>query len=161
MFPINEDGEVTNDANKERWENRRKLERMVHKADRVGVLGRNDVLLGRGKGPAQYFGNIRYRSLMERHSDTYDNSSNEGKMRITNEIVDTIRESSGRFMKEGGAGWEVVPDNVARLKVSQAFRTYRVFRKSASSTVKLDAILKKRHGTIDCGASTAKRARLD
>ena len=98
---------------------------------------------------------------MERHSDSYDNSSNEGKMRITNEIVDTIRESSGRFMKAGGTGWEVVPDNVARLKVSQAFRTYRVFRKSASSTVKLDATLNKRHGTIDGGASTAKRVRLD
>jgi hypothetical protein len=162
LFPIKEDGEFTNDENKEKWEKRRKLERMVHKVDRVGVPGRNDVLLGRGKGPYQYIGNITYRSLMERHFDTYNDSSNEDKKRITKDIVDTIKESSGRFLKDDGAGWEVVADDVARLKVSHAFRTYyRDVRRSASSRVESEATLKKRDATIDCGASTAKRVRLD
>jgi hypothetical protein len=125
IFPLTEKGEVTNDYNREMWEKRRTLERAKQKVVRVGVPGRNDVLLGRGKGFQQHIGNVRYRHLIEEHLTQYESVSKIGKKELTEEVVEIIKEASGRFLKEDSAGWAEVGDDVARFKVSHAFRSMR------------------------------------
>jgi hypothetical protein len=125
IFPLTEKGEVTNDYNREMWEKRRTLERAKQKVVRVGVPGRNDVLLGRGKGFQQHIGNVRYRHLIEEHLTQYESVSKIGKKELTEEVVEIIKEASGRFLKEDSAGWAEVGDDVARFKVSHTFRSKR------------------------------------
>jgi hypothetical protein len=122
---VTEKGEVAIDSNREMWEKYRTLERMKQKVVRIGVPGRNDVLLGRGKGFQQYIGNVRYRHLIEEHSTRYESASMMEKKELTEEVVRIIKEASGRFLKEDSAGWAEVGDNVARFKVSHAFRSMR------------------------------------
>jgi hypothetical protein len=98
---------------------------MKQKVVRIGVPGRNDVLLGRGKGFQQHSGNVRYRYLIEEHYNQYESSSKMEKKKLTEEVVRIIKEPSGRFLKEDSAGWAEVEDGVARFKVSHAFRSMR------------------------------------
>lgn len=92
--------------------------------------GPKDVILGRGRKTNNHAGNIRLRTTVEELSDVYKSSSKKEKTEITQRIVASIQ-SNGRFLKESKMyGWVEVPDEVARIKVSHAFRdSYKVKRK--------------------------------
>jgi hypothetical protein len=122
------------DLNQVMWEKRRKHERMVHKGGRVGVPSRNDVLLGRGRGLFQHVGNLRYRTLIDNVTDDHATASVTKKTQITWEIVEAVKKTSGRFLKDDGAGWVEVKNEVARLKVSHAFRTFRRLKAESKSS---------------------------
>ena len=134
LLPMRDDAETTTGVYREMLEKQRKRERMVHTIGNVGVPGRNDVIFGRGKKYHQHLGNIRYRGLVEDCKEKYDNASRDEKKRITEEIVGIVKETTGRFLKDDGAGWVEVADDVARLKVSSAFRAMRINTNSTTMT---------------------------
>ena len=111
-------------------EKRRKLERMEAASNknkvRVGVPGRHDILLGRGKASYLHMGNLRFRYWVESRVHLYDLATTKSeKKKMTREIVQLVKDSTGRFLKDDAAGWVEVEDDVARLKVSHAFRSLR------------------------------------
>jgi hypothetical protein len=129
-FPLTPDGKLVTKNHGERLEKRRQLERMKsasnHNKVRVGVPGRHDVLLGRGKASYEHMGNLRLRYLVESRAKQYDLATrSSGKKQITHEIVQLVKDSTGRFLEDDAAGWVEVEDDVARLKVSHIFRTLR------------------------------------
>jgi hypothetical protein len=129
-FPLTLDGKLATKDHGERLEKRRKLERMETASNtnkvRIGVPGRHDVLLGRGKASYQHMGNVRFRYSVESRAKQYDLALRSSeKKQITHEIVQLVKDSTGRFLKDDEAGWIEVEDDVARLKVSHAFRTLR------------------------------------
>jgi hypothetical protein len=101
---------------------------------RISVPARSDVLSGRGKGYFSHVGNVRYRSLIEDLKSKYDKASKEDKHKITQEVVEIVHQSGGRFLKDDGAGWVLVEEEVARLKVSHSFRAARKASIASSSS---------------------------
>ena len=99
---------------------------MVQKVSgRVSFPAPNDILFGRGKGCHQSAGNKKLRKLIIDCKDKYDSATAMEKFQITKEIVNIVEETSGRFLKDDGAGWvEVTPED-ARRKVSHSFRSIR------------------------------------
>jgi hypothetical protein len=94
-------------------------------------LGPNDVLLGRGTGPNEYVGNIRFRALICEVISTCDlatfNSCS--KSRLSASVVIAIKERGGRFMKKvsgssrrRGDFYKEVAHTVALGKTKQSFR---------------------------------------
>jgi hypothetical protein len=86
----------------------------------------NDILLGRGKPIQQRPGNVRYREMVEKHLNKYDEGDKGVKYAVTAYIVHLLNEEGGRFLKglEDG-GWVEVDEATARSKVSHTFRTQR------------------------------------
>ncbi|CAJ1968353.1 unnamed protein product [Cylindrotheca closterium] len=90
----------------------------------------SDVILGRGRKANNHPGNIRLRTMVDDLIGVYKNTSKREKTEIAQRVVVSIQ-TNGRFLKENEMiGWVEVPDKVARIKVSHAFRdSYRVKRK--------------------------------
>ncbi len=142
-FPLDEEGNITTEFHKSKMEMRRKLERIRQQELsmdpsslgpptvaaktqlRVVTPGNYDVLLGRGKASYQHIGNVKFRRLVEERGPAYEEADVIGKGKISVEIVAVIRQSTGRFLKEDGAGWFEVPDRVSKRKIAHAFRTLR------------------------------------
>jgi hypothetical protein len=97
-----------------------------------------DVLFGRGSGPNDHPGNIRFRQLVAQRKAEYLTTNHRlTKARIATDIVDTIRAESGRFLKkveskedardlgipdDVGEVWLVVDENAVMEKAKQALR---------------------------------------
>ena len=123
LIPLTEDGEVTHDENIERWRMRSDYESLAESTDQVCVPGPLDVLLGRGRRNLSHSGNMMFRTLVEGCKEEYfEADSRKVKFRLTQDIVDTVRSVSGRFLKMDESGWQEVDDEIARLKVSHLFR---------------------------------------
>jgi hypothetical protein len=91
-----------------------------------------DILLGRGKPLQRHPGNVRFRQLIASHADKYELGDRFQKTLIAADVVATIRESDGRFLKPRGKdGWEKIDDETARLKVAHTFRTLRKSKKKS------------------------------
>jgi hypothetical protein len=67
----------------------------------------------------------RYHTILESFHSSYDTAKKFEKMQIADSVVQSVKAYEGRFLKQEGAGWEVVDDLTARNKVSYAFRTRR------------------------------------
>lgn len=81
--PLNSDNKIDND-----------------KQALVTKLNRHDVLMGRGANIAEYEGNSRLRRLVsERRSDYMAAPKRMGKHRVAEEVVDTILQRGGRFLR--------------------------------------------------------------
>jgi hypothetical protein len=100
----------------------------------ITSLNPNDVILGRGAGPSQFIGNLRFRSRVEERQKEY--VANKGhkhpaKARISRELVDQTHALGGRFLKPVDGGfpgevwYEVVTEKVALEKCQQTLRDYR------------------------------------
>jgi hypothetical protein len=86
----------------------------------------NDVLLGRGKAIQQRPGNIRYREMVEKQMDRYDEGDRGAKYTVTASIAYLLKEEGGRFLKEiEDGGWVEVDEATALLKISHSFRSQR------------------------------------
>lgn len=92
-------------------------------ATRLIVPGPFDVLIGKSYMYREHTGNIRYRSLVANHQSQYKNLSHIDKTAMVLMIVELVKESSGRFLKDDGGNWVEVDDKIARRKVSHCFRT--------------------------------------
>ena len=81
--------------------------------------------MGKGTPIQNHTGNQRLRQLISEHIKQYDRSQRGEKKAIALDIIETIRQRGGFFLKQDGNTWSRVEDEVARLKVTAAFRTYR------------------------------------
>jgi hypothetical protein len=103
----------------------------------ITSLNDNDVILGRGAGPSQYIGNLRFRSHIKKRQEEYiaiATHRHESKARISRDIVSQIHALGGRFLKavesesslgSGMVWYEEVADMIALDKCKQSFRDYR------------------------------------
>jgi hypothetical protein len=91
-------------------------------------LGQNDVLLGRGTGPNENIGNVRFRSLVRDSMQTHRFSTPDEKSELAKKIVNTVKARNGRFMKQVntrkncGNIFVEIPDKVSLDKTKQSFR---------------------------------------
>lgn len=110
----------------------------------VTTLGTNDVLLGRGSGPNDHEGNVKFRQFVAERKQAYMATNHRlTKTKIAREIVDLVASSGGRFLKKiedeqqqqrvmmmlghqhhtvGGDLFEVVSDDTVMEKAKQALR---------------------------------------
>ena len=109
---------------------------MAAKDKYVTELRSSDVLFGRGSGPNDHEGNIRFRQLVaERKVEYMATNHRMTKAKIAKEIVDQVFNANGRFMKkveqsemkhlglaEGTDVWEIVGDETIMEKAKQALR---------------------------------------
>merc|ERR1712151_683204 len=69
----------------------------------VKQLNPNDVLCGRGSGPNDYSGNIKFRALVMDRRDEYLSTSNRAsKAKVAREIVEYVKRMNppGRFLEQ-------------------------------------------------------------
>jgi hypothetical protein len=86
----------------------------------------NDILLGRGQPIQRRPGNIRYREMVGKNMDRYDEGNRGVKYAVAASIVYLLKEEGGRFLKETeDGGWVEVDEATARSKISHAFRSRR------------------------------------
>jgi hypothetical protein len=83
-----------------------------------------DVLLGRGRPNQEFSGNRRFAVLIDSQMERFQNCSSQfEKTCVIMDVVKTVHDSGGRFLKRRSDGWEVVSDSVARKKAGGTFRT--------------------------------------
>lgn len=87
-------------------------------------IGDNDVLLGRGPQIYQHEGNQRFHELKQSIQPRYLEAPKDGKVSISQSLVDAIHDKGGRFLKydDSKGMWYVVLNKVAREKAAQALR---------------------------------------
>ena len=102
----------------------------------ITELRPTDVLFGRGSGPNDHEGNIRFRQLVaERKEEYLATNHRQTKAKIAREIVNTIVNDGGRFLKKvepadarrlgipkGIDAWIAVDDDTVMEKAKQALR---------------------------------------
>lgn len=110
--------------------------------DLIEVLNQNDVLCGRGSGPNDHRGNVKFRNLVyERRAEYLASTTRKAKGQIAQDIVDYVRTGlnpPGRFLKKieaktakslgisrGADVWVEVDDDTALEKAKQALRQNR------------------------------------
>jgi hypothetical protein len=99
--------------------------------DLITSLNDNDVILGRGAGPSQFVGNLRFQSRIEKRQEEYlliTAHRHKRKAAIARDIVDQTHALGGRFVKPVGSGevsYEEVADAKAIEKCKQSFRDCR------------------------------------
>lgn len=89
------------------------------------VIKREDVLLGRGKCNFKHTGNVAYRVLIDTRLEKYIASdSRSEKTHMVVQVVETITEAGGRFLKQetNSDNWYPVDKKTAREKVGHSFR---------------------------------------
>lgn len=115
----------------------------------VTELRAADVLFGRGSGPNDHEGNIRFRHLVaERKSEYMATNHRMTKAKIAKEIVDMVVNDNGRFLKkmepaeskklgfpDGVDAYEVADANTTMEKAKQALRQNTQKLKDAPDTV--------------------------
>jgi hypothetical protein len=86
----------------------------------------NDILLGRGKPIQERPGNVRFRDMLDKNMDKYDQGVTGAKTKVSAYIVHMVKEEGGRFLKElQDGGWVEIDETTARKRVSHAFRARR------------------------------------
>ena len=108
----------------------------------------NDVLFGRGSGPNDHEGNIRFRELVAQRKEEYMNTNHrQTKAKIAKDIVDQVFAVDGRFLKklegkeltnlgygQGQDVYQVASDDMIMEKAKQALRQNRNRDASAASS---------------------------
>jgi hypothetical protein len=104
---------------------RMKEEETTPLSNRVVVPSKHDILLGRGKRVQESPGNFSFRHILDTYRDEYERVSKFEKTVVAESILRLIKDSGGRFLKQGDCGWTQVEDEMARKKISHAFRNLR------------------------------------
>ena len=88
------------------------------------AIGEFDVLLGRGPQIYQHEGNQRFHELKMDLQPRYLEAPKDGKIAISQSLVDAIHDIEGRFLRydDSQAKWYEVSNRVAREKAAQALR---------------------------------------
>lgn len=108
----------------------------LYRPGSIKVPGPNDVLLGRGSGPNQFWGNKNFRTLVEGRKAEYNSSKKHKKKKmIARQVLDEITSRGGQFLElkeyrgtEEGAGvvvdgiWKVVDEKTALEKCKMTLR---------------------------------------
>jgi hypothetical protein len=126
----------------------------------VVELNNNDVLFGRGMRASMYIGTQKFRDICEeRKNDYLSATKNATKRAIAQEVIDTVKENGGRFLKqqEGNTDdheevwYEVTNESDVLAKAKQALRQQHGRKRDVSSddNVATDANL-----PFACGSSS-------
>ncbi|CAB9496159.1 expressed unknown protein [Seminavis robusta] len=113
----------------------------------ITELNAMDVLFGRGSGPNDHEGNIRFRHLVaERKQEYLATNHRQTKAKIAREIVNKILDDRGRFLKKvehfearrlgipkGVDAWIIVDDDTVMEKAKQALRQNTAKEKRGAS----------------------------
>ena len=105
----------------------------------ITIINPNDVLFGRGSGPNDHEGNIRFRDLVgERKAEYMATNHRQTKAKIAREIVGRVIQKNGRFLKrvepaeakelgipKGVEAWIAVDEETIMEKAKQALRQQR------------------------------------
>ncbi len=97
-----------------------------------------DVLFGRGWPIMKHPGNVIFRHIIDSRLEEYQNEkSKRGKTLIASSVVSLIKQKGkgGRFLKEESGWWVEVSNDMARQKVSIAFRDARKLKSRQESKV--------------------------
>jgi hypothetical protein len=84
-----------------------------------------DILVGRGPRIKNHIGNEMYRTLLQTKYEQYNSASMNQKREIACELIRAVHACGGRFLIPAKNGWMEVDTEVARVKVSIAFRDVR------------------------------------
>jgi hypothetical protein len=125
LLPVGEDGNLIIDHHND-WIATRMKQETTGTADIIIIVpGPNDVLMGRGKIIEENQGNLRLRHLIATHGELYGNACKFEKTVVAQGIMGMIKDQRGRFLKKDPKGWMEVSDEMARDKISHAFRNKR------------------------------------
>jgi hypothetical protein len=126
-LPVSLDGELKLEHHREWLQMRRVVEGELDESkSSIVAPSRYDILFGRGRAIQDHPGNLGLLFLVEQQSLGYDATDKQEKTRISMEIVRTLKAKPSRFLKKNASGvWEEVDEDMAREKVSHAFRTMR------------------------------------
>jgi hypothetical protein len=117
---------------------------MSDPAQFVTVVNANDVLFGRGSGPNDHEGNIKFRDMVAKRKGEYMSTNHrQTKATIAQEVVGSVFQVQGRFLKRLEAAelqklgfpssteiYQIVDDNTVMEKAKQALRQNRDKRDS-------------------------------
>ena len=93
----------------------------------------NDILMGRGKPIQQRPGNVRFREMIDKNMDKYDEGGKGARCEVAAYVLHVLKEEGSRFLKEvEDGGWVEVDEGTTRVKISHAFRTRRNMNKQAT-----------------------------
>lgn len=86
-----------------------------------------DVIMGRGRRGQRAAGNQHYRQLLLTYRSKYESANNFEKTLVAELVLKIMKERGCRFLKKSddAVGWVEVSDEVAREKISHAFRNLR------------------------------------
>lgn len=68
---------------------------------------------------------MKFRRFVSDCRLAYEKTRRGQKYLLVDEIVETVKQSSGLFLKADDKGWVVVDDDAAAFKVGAVFRTLR------------------------------------
>jgi hypothetical protein len=125
---VAEGGTITNtDSYRQQLVRQRRQERLSQpRRITIYVPMSCDVLFGKGAPIQNHVGNKKFRALIADCQKRYEKSKRGEKILLAQEIVDTVIESSGMFLKPHGDVWLPVGNDAAKTKVSTLFRTMRM-----------------------------------
>ena len=117
----------------------------------------NDVLIGRGAAYQEHPGSQYWDKLIYAQLARYLSTSKFDRQVINMEIIETIKESGGRFLQRTPCvGWEILDDIAVKDKTSSAFRNRATYKKSAG----YKSFPPDRADSSSVGGTAAKRRRL-
>jgi hypothetical protein len=121
-------GTITDiDSYRQRLVRQRRQERLSQpQRTTIYVPMSRDVLFGKGAPIQNHVGNKKFRALISDCQKRYEKAKRGEKILLAQEIVDTVIESSGMFLKPDGDVWLPVGNDAAKTKVSTLFRTLRM-----------------------------------
>ena len=93
-----------------------------------------DVLMGKGSSTQSFVGNKRLRHLALACQKQYDKAPRGTKNVLVQELVDTVKQASGMFLKKDGDAWIEVDNATAHQKVAALFRTNRMQQRRETTT---------------------------
>jgi hypothetical protein len=125
ILPVEDNGCPKTPFLKEWIQRRVQIESELSLEKKTVVPRSSDILLGRGKKVQNFSGNINFRKMLETNRPIYDSSSKFEKSVLIETILKNIKETGGRFLLHGENGYQEVDDDIARKKISHAWRNLR------------------------------------
>jgi hypothetical protein len=169
-LPVSVDGELKLQNHREWLQMRRIVEGIEGDLDESKAItitpSRYDILFGRGRPMRDHPGNLELLFLVEQNSSAYNSANKQEKTRLSLEILRMLKTKPSRFLKKNTSGvWQEVDEDMAREKVSHAFRTMRAppKQKVESTTSKARIVLyedaEKQESSRATDSSGSKRAK--
>lgn len=135
-IPISLDGKpIELDAFQQSLRQQRRRERLSKpRRSKILVPSEYDVLLGKGSATQNFIGNKRLRQIASDCQKQYDKAPRGTKNAIVQELVDTVLQASGMFLRKDGDAWIAVDNATAHQKVAALFRTNRMQQRKETTT---------------------------
>lgn len=137
---------------------------MVPLLKSTSMMGKNDVLCGRGGGTNSQMGNRRFRALVRDFQPTYLMAKRREKPLMARSVVLIVRHRGGRFLRRDDVDGKLyeVGDEKAEAKTSQALREgldVRATKTAANTLMGTESSNKKRKRSPSNAGESPERAK--